>query len=109
MKVKNLLENLELEVYSLADEDREIEGAYVGDLLSWVMSRCKSGNVFVTIMSNVNVLAVASLVDVSCVIIAENAEVGKDLADAARQRGINLFASALSAYELCSRLHDLSV
>ena len=32
--------------------EREIDGVYVGDLLSWVMGRAQSDNAWVTIMSN---------------------------------------------------------
>ena len=40
MTVKELSDALELKVFHLEEEDREIEGGYCGDLLSWVMGRC---------------------------------------------------------------------
>ena len=42
------------------DETREILGGYAGDLLSWVMGRAKEGDAWVTIMSNVNIVAVCT-------------------------------------------------
>ena len=104
MTVNELVSSLELEVLNLSEGDREIEGGYTGDLLSWVMSRAESGNVWVTIMTNMNVVAVAQLTDVACVIIAENAELADDVVQRAAAQGINLFRSSKTAWELIAAL-----
>jgi hypothetical protein len=83
---------------------REVDGAYCGDLLSWVMGRAEPDNAWVTIMPNVNVAAVASLTDVSCVILAENVKPDDNLFERAQKEGLPLLASPLSAYELCRRI-----
>ena len=70
MTVDRLIQELSLETLHLADKSRLVEGGYCGDLLSWVMGRARSGNAWVTIMTNVNVVAVAALTDVSCVVFA---------------------------------------
>ena len=54
-------------------EDNQADGCYVGDLLSWVMARAQSGNVWITVMGNVNAIAVATLTDVCCIVMTENA------------------------------------
>lgn len=102
MTVNQLIEKLDLEILNLADADREITGGYTGDLLSWVMGKAESGDMWVTIMTNVNVVAVASLVDVACVIIADKAEIAPEVIDKAKAQGINLLRSAESAYKLCN-------
>ena len=56
---------------SMPEPEREIRGAYMGDLLSWVMGRCSEDQAWITIMSNVNVVAVASLANPSVVILSE--------------------------------------
>ena len=104
MTVANLANALSLEILSLPDPDREITGGYTGDLLSWVMGRAKSGDAWVTIMTNVNVVAVATLADVACVIIAENSEVGADIIKTASDKQINVLRSSLSSYEVCKAL-----
>ncbi len=85
----------------LPDPTREIGGAYAGDLLSWVMGRAKEDDLFVTIMTNVNVVAVAALAELSCVVFAEGVPIGDEILDAARQKGINLLRSNLPMYECC--------
>ena len=71
LTVDKLIEKLGLDVIELADGSREIKGGYAGDLLSWVMGRAQPDDAWVTIMSNMNVAAVAQLTDVACVIFAE--------------------------------------
>lgn len=102
MTVKNLIEKLDLEILNLAEDDREITGGYVGDLLSWVMGKAQSGDMWVTIMTNINVVAVASLVDVACVVIADKAEIAPEVIEKAKAQGINLLRSSKSAYQLCN-------
>ena len=107
MKVKELVSYLSLKVLNEADEEREIVGAYTGDLLSWVMGRAKTDNVWITIMSNVNVVAVASLCDVSMVILAENSILDPNALEKARIQGINVYSSDMNSYELCSRISSV--
>ena len=76
-------------------------GAYTGDLLSYVMSRAKSGDAWVTIMSNVNVIAVAGLTDVSCVILANSADLTDDAGKRARARNV---LKAPRTHMSCARL-----
>ena len=104
MTVNDLINTLDLEPLSLADGDREISGAYAGDLLSWVMGRACEGNVWVTIMTNINTVAVASLADVACVIFAENCEPDEGVVETALAKGVNLLRSPLKTYELCVAL-----
>lgn len=104
MTVSEAVELLGLETLNLAEGDREIEGGYTGDLLSWVMGRAQSGNAWVTIMTNMNVIAVAQLTDVACIIIAEGAELGEDVVSRAKAQGINLFRSNQTAWEVISAL-----
>ncbi len=87
--------------------EREVLGVYVGDLLSWVMGRAKQDNAWITIMSNVNVIAVASLSDVSCVIFAEGVMPEENVVSVARARGINLYSSPLPIYETALRLSGI--
>ena len=107
MTVRDLMERLQLTSFVLADETREVTGGYTGDLLSWVMGRAQADEAWVTIMSNNNIVAVASLTDVDCVILAEDVRPDGGVAETAAQRGVNMLGSELSAFELCGRLREL--
>lgn len=91
----------------IADGQRAIEGAYCGDLLSWVMGRAQCGDAWITIMSNINVVAVASLSDVACVILAEGVKLDADALSAAQQKDINVLSSDKSAYQIAVALGEL--
>ena len=104
MTVKELTEAADFTPLVLPAPDREIDGAYIGDLLSWVMGRAKAGALWLTIMSNVNVLAVASLADVSAVIMTEDVRPDEEIVAAALDKGINLLSTPLPAYEAVKAL-----
>lgn len=87
--------------------DREVTCGYTGDLLSRVMGRAESDSVWVTIMTNVNVVAVASLADVSAVVFAEGVKPDEAAVEAAREHGVNLYASDKPAFELCGEISAL--
>lgn len=57
---------------------REVTGGYCGDLLSWVMSRAKAGDAWMTVMGNVNSIGVAALADIACIILTESAPLDED-------------------------------
>ena len=93
-----------LKVLSLPNPEREIEGGYIGDLLSWVMSKAESGNAWITIMNNINIVAVAELTDVSCIILSEGVSVGEDIIKKADEEGIIILKSDKTSYELAADL-----
>ena len=107
MNVKELAERLELTPLALPCPEKEIGGAYAGDLLSWVMGRAKEGDVWATIMTNINVVAVASLVGTAAAVICEDCEVAEELVEKANSQSVNLLKTTLPVYEFCVRLSEL--
>lgn len=87
--------------------EREISGVYIGDLLSWVMGRALSGDAWITIMSNKNILAVASLADCSCIIVAEDVTLDPDVLDTAGEKDINILYYKNSIYDAAVCLSGL--
>ncbi len=107
MTVKELAEKLQLKTVCMPDPDREVLGGYAGDLLSWVMGRAPSDAAWMTIMSNVNIVAVAMLRDVAATIVCEGAEIPEDVAARAEQQGINLLVAEKGIYEVCVEVAKL--
>ena len=104
MKVSELICTQGFSELYIAEPERAVNGAYAGDLLSWVMGRAQADNAWITIMSNVNVLAVAALADISCVIFAEGVCPDDEIISVAKEKGINLISTALPIYEACLAL-----
>ena len=91
-------------VVAMPDGEREIKGVYIGDLLSWVMGRAKADDAWITIMSNINIVAVASLADTACVILAEGVSLDASVIEIANAKGVNILTAAMPAYETAMAL-----
>lgn len=109
MTVEQLINDANLRAVCVTEPEREIEGVYVGDLLSWVMGRARENDAWITIMSNSNIIAVATLADVSCIILAEGVSPDAGVTETAMARGVNLLSSDESAYEIAKRLSGLGL
>ena len=107
MTVGELSKICGLSPLALPMPDREISGCYMGDLLSWVMGRAEADNAWITIMTNQNVIAVASLADISAVILAEGVIPEEDIVTLAKNKGVNLLSSKAPAYETATLLFSV--
>ena len=106
MTVSELINANKYQVLSLPEPERKTDGVYVGDLLSWVMGRATSDNIWVTIMTNINVVAVASLADVSVVVICEDCIPDAEIIETAKQKSVNLVVSKKPIYETCLEINS---
>ena len=104
MTVKELCDSLGLEILNLSDGDRKIEGGYCGDLLSWVMAHGKQGMAWITVQTHMNVIAVASLMEMAAVIIPEGIQMEEPSLEKAREEGVAVLQSDKTAFALCALL-----
>lgn len=88
---------------------RKISGCYTGDLLSLAMSRIGEGNAWITVQTNVNVIAVCVLTGAACVFLCDGRKPDGICARKADEEGIPILVSALSAYELAGRLSAMGI
>ena len=107
MTVNSLAEKLKLEVVCCPCPEKEVSGVYIGDLLSWVMGRAKEGDAWLTIMSNINIVAVASLADTAAVILTEGVTVDEKITETAAAKGVNIFTSNKPSYETAVEISEL--
>lgn len=104
MRLLDFQESLKLKALSVENEDVCFDGVYAGDLLSRCMSHVKSGGLWLTIMNNLNVIAVASLTEPAAVILAEGVLPPEEVITTARSKNVAIFSSELSVYEICAIL-----
>ncbi len=108
MKVSDLIQKLDMTLLTNPEiPDREITGCYIGDLLSWVMGKAQQGDAWITIMSNINIVAVASLTDAACIILCEGVLAEESVIDKANSEDIIILKSDKTAYEIACSLRDL--
>ena len=103
MNVSDLLE-LGYQVHTTVSLQNEFEGAYVGDLLSVVMKSAESGNLLVTILCNLNTVAVAVLLDIPVILFTENDEVPQNIIDKANQEQVVLFSTKKKSIDVIKEL-----
>ena len=95
MTVNQLAELLNANKLNIANGEKEVATGYAGDLLSFVMGRAPEDSAWFTIMTNVNILAVATLTDVAVVVVCEGATVDESIIEKAKQQEINLIKNGI--------------
>ncbi len=88
-------------------EAKEIDGCYCGDLLSWVMSRAEEGNVWLTVMGNVNSIGVAVLADISCIVLTENAALDEEAKKRALEQGVIILTTDKNSYQVAAEISKI--
>lgn len=109
MNCLELAEKLQLTPLCEKDENIEIEGVYVGDLLSIVMSKAKKNYAWITIQTHINIVAVAELLELACIIVVENMEVADETLAKAKELNIPIFKTSESAYNVSCRIRDMGI
>ena len=105
MKVSELAELINAQdMTPEVEEDREITCGYTCDLLSWVMAHGDEGMAWVTVQTHLNVVAVAVLADMACVVLPENIRMEAESLKKAVEEGMRVLSSPLTAYEICGRM-----
>ena len=107
MTVKQLAEALSAQIVVQGDLDRAVTGGYCGDLLSWVMGRAQDGDAWITVMGNVNAIAVCVLADVSCMILSDSSPLDDAAKSRAETEGVNVLRCGTNTYELAAALSRL--
>ncbi len=110
LKLKQVTEELSLKV--LTGErllDREIKNGYTSDLLSWVMSHAKEGSLWVTVQSHQNIVAIASLLDLAGIIVAEGVSVDQKTKEKGEQENVCILTTDRTSFEISGLLYKLGI
>ena len=108
MTVQGLIDTGLFDVVNKGDGlDREITIPFCCDLLSIAMGRAPSGCAWVTVMGNMNTLAVAALTDAACVILAEGAVLDEVAKKKAVDQEITVLSTEMPIFEAALKIHGL--
>ena len=107
MNVKEAIEKLNLKILVEGDLEREITDCYIGDLLSWVMGRAGEDSIWLTVMGNINSIAVATLADVSCIVLVESSTLDEEAKTKAETHGVTILSCEDNAYKLATKIYEL--
>ena len=110
MKLEDLAKALNLDVKAGKTLlEREVTGGYAGDLLSDVLANSKKGNIWITLHTHVNIVAVASAKELSGIITVNGRIPEEETLQRAEKEGIPVMVTSVSAYQVVCRLYDLGV
>ncbi len=86
---------------------KEVSGVYTGDLLSWVMSHADKGDAWITVHTHLNIIAVAQLTEISCIIIPEGICVEEATLKKAVHEAVPILGSPMSSYHICCKAYEV--
>ena len=110
MKLNELMNQLNWDHLTPSlDLEKDVEGVYCGDLLSWVMGNGLPNQVWITVQGHMNIIAVAGLREFSCIVIADNAAVEEEVIQKAMEENIPIFASHLPVFESAKLLIEKGI
>jgi len=108
MKITDIIQALDLKVISGQNGlSNEITGGYVSDLLSDVMGNAKEGEVWITLQTHQNVIAVAALKDLAAIIIVKGAEAETDTIEKSNIENVPVLVTELDTFTIAGRLFEL--
>ena len=110
MKVSDLVKSFQLKIKAGKDRlEEEITGGYASDLLSDVIAHSRKGNIWITIQTHPNVVAVATMKELAGIILAGGREPDSGTLQKAEEEGIPILLSSLFTFELVGRLYQLGI
>jgi len=108
MKIIDIIQTLDLKVISGNEGlSNEIRGAYVSDLLSDVMGHAKGGEIWITMQTHQNIIAVASLKDIAAVIIVKGGVPEADTIEKSNIEKIPVLVTDIDTFNITGRLFEL--
>ena len=87
--------------------DSDLSGAYTSDLLSDVMANAREGGALITIQAHKNTVAVATLVNVTVIIICNSRPIPDDMLASAKEEGIAILVSKENQFTVSGKLYAL--
>ena len=110
MVLREIVEKMALSVEAGGDLlAREVGGGYASDLLSDVIAHARRGDLWVTLQTHRNTVAVASMKELAGIVIVNGRGPEEETRESAQREGIPLLVSELPAFELIGRLHGLGL
>jgi predicted transcriptional regulator len=110
MTIREVVDSSPLEILAGAEGlDKEVTGGYASDLLSDVIANSRAGNLWVTMQTHRNIIAVATLKELAAVVLVNGRTPDPETLEKAREEKAVLLGSRLSTFELVGRLYRMGI
>jgi predicted transcriptional regulator len=105
MTTEKIVKELGLKVYTGGElSTQEIGGGYVSDLLSDVMGHAREDEVWITLQSHANVVAIASLKELAAIILVKGIEPDGAVVEKAREEGVTILGTDEDTFNITGKL-----
>ena len=110
MKLEEIVRKLDLEVTSGEKNlDREVTRGYASDLMSDVIANAEEGDIWVTLQTHLNTVAVASMKELAGIVLINGRRPEQETLKRAVQEAMPILVSPLSAFEVVGRLYGFGI
>jgi predicted transcriptional regulator len=108
MKLQEVIEKADLKALTNMEE-REVDGVFISDMLSDVMTGAQAGNLWLTVQTHTNIVSAANLVDLAAVVITSGKEVPNATIELANRYHVIILSTPLKTFELATRLMGIGL
>jgi serine kinase of HPr protein (carbohydrate metabolism regulator) len=107
MILSKIIEKLNLTVHNNVSTNKEVVGGYTSDLLSDVMGNATEGDIWVTMQTHKNIVAVASLKELPAIIISNGNLPDEDTIEAANEEEVVLLSTEETTFEITGKIYEM--
>jgi hypothetical protein len=107
LKVSDIAEKLGLDIRVKGDIDKDVAGCYISDLLSDVMANSKGSELWITLQTHPNIVAVAVIKGLSCIVITNGRSPEPDTVKKAETENITILTTPKTTFEIAGPLYSL--
>lgn len=108
MKLQEIIEKLELQVLTKL-EARDVRGVFISDLLSDVMTSANAGDLWLTVQTHHNLIAVANLVNIAAVVVTHGKKVPEETISLGNRYHVVILSAPGSIFDTAAKLNALGL
>ena len=107
MKIKELIEELNLVVFNTGDIEKDVNSGYTSDLLSDVMGNAEAGCIWITLQTHRNVAAISALKEIGAVVFVKGNTPDDNTLENAKEEGITLLGTSEESFDISGKIYAL--
>ena len=107
MTINDICAGLDAEIIQNEFKNIDVKGVYTSDLLSDVIANGREADVLVTVQAHRNTIAVATMMNIRCVIVCNSRPIPDGMLSAARNEGIAILRTIKNQFNVSGNLYEL--
>ena len=109
IKLNKIIDNLQLSILVEGNLETDIKGGYTGDLLSDVMVNSDASQIWVTIQTHINIIAIAILKELTVIILTQGKNPDPETVEKVKTEKVTILSTPLPKLEIVGRLYQVGI